>query len=92
MKRRCQAGGFPRRRQAGIGNEGSACFACLPEPKAGMIALSAKRGIASIAKTREAPLQQYLFAQVEKAARYAGLGDALDAWGHDLELVRPCAT
>ncbi|MGW6496030.1 hypothetical protein [Nonomuraea angiospora] len=35
------------------------------------------------------PLQRRLFAQVEAAARRAGHGAVLDAWGEDLDLMRP---
>jgi hypothetical protein len=45
--------------------------------------------IESIARTGDVRVQQHLFAQVEEAARRAGHGDVLDAWGEDLELMRP---
>ncbi|MET8046825.1 hypothetical protein ABZU75_04425 [Streptosporangium sp. NPDC005286] len=39
--------------------------------------------------TGDVPLQRRLFAQVESAARRAGHGAVLDAWGEDLDLMRP---
>ncbi|MFB9627540.1 hypothetical protein [Nonomuraea helvata] len=42
-----------------------------------------------ISRTGEVSLQQSLFAQVEAAARTAGHGAVLDAWGEDLDLMRP---
>jgi len=45
--------------------------------------------VESIARTGDVRLQQRLFGRVEAAARNAGHGDVLDAWGEDLELMRP---
>ncbi|NUR59522.1 MAG: hypothetical protein HOV87_12770 [Catenulispora sp.] len=45
--------------------------------------------IARITATGEAAPQQRLFARVEAAARAAGHGAVLDAWGEDLALMRP---
>ncbi|MFC4470766.1 hypothetical protein ACFPH6_40800 [Streptomyces xiangluensis] len=42
-----------------------------------------------ISETGDVPLQRHLFARVEPAARQAGLGAVLDAWGEDLDLMRP---
>ncbi|MFI9843517.1 hypothetical protein ACIHFD_41205 [Nonomuraea sp. NPDC051941] len=42
-----------------------------------------------ISGTGDVPLQRRLFAQVEAAARRAGHGAVLDAWGEDLDLMRP---
>jgi hypothetical protein len=42
-----------------------------------------------ITGTGDVSLQRRLFAVVEMAARSAGHGDVLDAWGEDLELMRP---
>jgi hypothetical protein len=42
-----------------------------------------------IARTGDVRLQQGIFARVEAAARHAGHGEVLDAWGEDLELMRP---
>jgi hypothetical protein len=42
-----------------------------------------------ITRTDDANLQRHLFAQVEAAARRTGLSEVLDAWGKDLELMRP---
>jgi hypothetical protein len=43
----------------------------------------------SIARTGDVRRQQHLFAQVEITVRHAGHGSVLDAWGDDLELMRP---
>ena len=45
--------------------------------------------LARISATGEVPLQQSLFARVETAARRAGHSAVLDAWGEDLDLIRP---
>ncbi|MER5643578.1 hypothetical protein [Streptosporangium sp. NPDC002524] len=42
-----------------------------------------------VSGTGDVPLQRSLFAQVEAAARRAGHGAVLDAWGEDLDLMRP---
>jgi hypothetical protein len=42
-----------------------------------------------IARTGDVTEQRRLFAQVEAAAREAGHGAVLDAWGADLDLMRP---
>ncbi|TXS46257.1 hypothetical protein EAO75_26305 [Streptomyces sp. uw30] len=42
-----------------------------------------------ISGTGDVPTQRRLFAQVEAAARRAGHGAVLDAWGEDLHLMRP---
>jgi hypothetical protein len=42
-----------------------------------------------ISATGDVPLQRRLFTHVEAAARKAGLGAVLDAWGEDLALMRP---
>jgi hypothetical protein len=42
-----------------------------------------------ISETGDVPLQRRLFARVEAAARRAGHGAVLDAWGEDLDLMRP---
>ncbi|WP_328868835.1 hypothetical protein OHT76_01390 [Streptomyces sp. NBC_00287] len=42
-----------------------------------------------ITGTGDVSLQRHLFLLVESAAREAGHGDVLDAWGEDLELMRP---
>ncbi|WP_329424359.1 hypothetical protein OG339_28600 [Streptosporangium sp. NBC_01495] len=42
-----------------------------------------------ISGTGEVPLQRRLFARVEAEARRAGHGAVLDAWGEDLDLMRP---
>ncbi|MFI6743602.1 hypothetical protein ACIBI9_62955 [Nonomuraea sp. NPDC050451] len=42
-----------------------------------------------ISGTGDVQLQRRLFAQVEAAARRAGHGAVLDAWGADLDLMRP---
>jgi predicted nucleotidyltransferase len=45
-----------------------------------------------ITRTGDAGLQRRLFARVEAAARKAGHSEVLDAWGDDLELMRPRRT
>ncbi|MFG2023070.1 hypothetical protein [Streptomyces sp. NPDC048825] len=45
--------------------------------------------VAHISGTGDVPLQQHLFARVEPAARRAGHDAVLDAWGEDLDLMRP---
>jgi hypothetical protein len=42
-----------------------------------------------IARTGDADSQRSLFARVEAAARQAGHSEVLDAWGEDLDLMRP---
>ncbi|MFE5813310.1 hypothetical protein [Streptomyces sp. NPDC056479] len=42
-----------------------------------------------ISRTGDAPAQRGLFADVELQARRAGHGAVLDAWGEDLDLMRP---
>ncbi|MCX5329206.1 hypothetical protein [Streptomyces sp. NBC_00140] len=42
-----------------------------------------------VARTGDVTLQRCLFARVESAARQAGHGAVLDAWGADLDLLRP---
>lgn len=42
-----------------------------------------------ISVTGDPTLQRHLFAPVEAAAREAGHSDVLDAWGEDLDLMRP---
>lgn len=42
-----------------------------------------------VSATGDVSLQRRLFAPVEEAARAAGHGEVLDAWGEDLELMRP---
>jgi hypothetical protein len=42
-----------------------------------------------IARTGDVRLQRRLFARVEAAARQAGHSEVLDAWGEDLDLMRP---
>ncbi|WP_246212248.1 hypothetical protein [Streptomyces abyssomicinicus] len=42
-----------------------------------------------ISATGDVSLQRQLFTLVEKAARTAGHGEVLDAWGDDLDLMRP---
>ncbi len=42
-----------------------------------------------VARTADVTLQRRLFARVEAAARRAGHGAVLDAWGADLDLMRP---
>ncbi|WP_258054514.1 hypothetical protein [Streptomyces sp. Ru71] len=45
--------------------------------------------LSHISATGDVPTQRRLFAQVEEVARRAGHGAVLDAWGEDLELMRP---
>ncbi|WP_329304453.1 hypothetical protein OG410_39890 [Streptomyces sp. NBC_00659] len=47
------------------------------------------RAVDRVSATGDTALQRHLFAHVEKAARSAGHGDVLDAWGDDLDLMRP---
>ncbi|MFI8194511.1 hypothetical protein ACIF8T_38340 [Streptomyces sp. NPDC085946] len=42
-----------------------------------------------ISATGDPSLQRYLFTRVETVARQAGHGEVLDAWGEDLDLMRP---
>lgn len=50
--------------------------------------------VGRIAGAGEVEVQRRLFARVEDAARRAGHGPTLDAWGEDLDLMRPgrCGT
>ncbi|SDM10994.1 hypothetical protein [Nonomuraea jiangxiensis] len=57
----------------------------LPGWDTGMLLEAADR----ISATGDVTLQRRLFAQVEAAARRAGHGAVLDAWGEDLDLMRP---
>jgi hypothetical protein len=45
--------------------------------------------VSRISCTGEVEIQQRLFTRVEDAARRAGHGATLDAWGEDLRLMRP---
>ncbi|MDX3072694.1 hypothetical protein [Streptomyces sp. MI02-7b] len=45
--------------------------------------------IDTIARSGDVPTQRRLFARAEAAARRAGHGAVLDAWGEDLALMRP---
>ncbi|WP_328843121.1 hypothetical protein [Streptomyces sp. NBC_00258] len=45
--------------------------------------------IGRIMETGDTSLQRRLFVRVESAAREAGHGPTLDAWGEDLLLMRP---
>ncbi|MGV9991581.1 hypothetical protein [Streptomyces sp. NPDC003374] len=47
------------------------------------------RAVDRVSATGDPSLQRQLFALVEAAARKAGHGDVLDAWGEDLHLMRP---
>ncbi|WP_406723689.1 hypothetical protein WJ438_02015 [Streptomyces sp. GD-15H] len=47
------------------------------------------RAVDRISATGDVALQRHLFALVEAAARAAGHGEVLDAWGEDLDLMRP---
>ncbi|GGR21280.1 hypothetical protein GCM10015536_28640 [Streptomyces griseomycini] len=47
------------------------------------------RAVDRVSATGCASLQRRLFALVEAAAREAGHGEVLDAWGGDLDLMRP---
>ncbi|WP_371601228.1 hypothetical protein [Streptomyces sp. NBC_00564] len=57
----------------------------LPGWDTGMLLDSADR----ISGTADVSTQRRLFAQVEAVARQAGHGAVLDAWGEDLDLMRP---
>ncbi|MEV7010342.1 hypothetical protein [Streptosporangium sp. NPDC051022] len=57
----------------------------LPGWDTGMLLAAADR----ISATGDVSLQRRLFARVEAAARRAGHGAVLDAWGEDLDLMRP---
>ncbi|WP_328558500.1 hypothetical protein [Streptomyces coelicoflavus] len=46
------------------------------------------RAVDDISATGDPALQRHVFALVEAAAREAGHGDVLDAWGEDLHLMR----
>ncbi|MGV9454487.1 hypothetical protein [Streptomyces sp. NPDC003635] len=47
------------------------------------------RAVERVTSTADPGVQRRLFALVEAAARRAGHGQVLDAWGEDLDLVRP---
>ncbi|MFF2375114.1 hypothetical protein ACFVUW_12120 [Streptomyces xiamenensis] len=47
------------------------------------------RAVDRISATGDVSLQRHLFARVEAAAREAGHSEVLDAWGEDLDLMRP---
>ncbi|MFC8421977.1 hypothetical protein ACFUN7_14015 [Streptomyces sp. NPDC057236] len=47
------------------------------------------RAVDHISATGDVALQRHLFTLVERAAREAGHGEVLDAWGEDLDLMRP---
>lgn len=47
------------------------------------------RAVDRVPATGDVSLQRHLFALVEAAARQAGHGEVLDAWGEDLDLMRP---
>jgi hypothetical protein len=47
------------------------------------------RAVDHISATGDPSPQRHLFALVEAAAREAGHGEVLDAWGEDLDLMRP---
>ncbi|MER5520767.1 hypothetical protein [Streptomyces sp. NPDC002763] len=47
------------------------------------------RAVDRISATGDVTLQRHLFALVEKAAREAGHSKVLDAWGDDLDFMRP---
>ena len=47
------------------------------------------RAVDRISATGDVALQRHLFTLVERAAREAGHGEVLDAWGEDLDLMRP---
>jgi hypothetical protein len=47
------------------------------------------RAVDRISAAGDVSLQRQLFTLVEKAAREAGHGEVLDAWGDDLDLMRP---
>ncbi|MGW3679810.1 hypothetical protein [Streptomyces prasinus] len=47
------------------------------------------RAVDRVSTTGDVSLQRNLFARVEAAARAAGHGGVLDAWGEDLALMRP---
>ncbi|WP_411151988.1 hypothetical protein [Streptomyces sp. A30] len=47
------------------------------------------RAVDRVSATGDVPLQRHLFALVETAAREAGHDEVLDAWGDDLDLMRP---
>ncbi|MER6677633.1 hypothetical protein [Streptomyces sp. NPDC000983] len=47
------------------------------------------RAVDRISAAGDVSLQRQLFALVENAARDAGHGEVLDAWGNDLDLIRP---
>jgi hypothetical protein len=47
------------------------------------------RAVDHISATGDVSLQRHLFTLVETVAREAGLGEVLDAWGEDLDLMRP---
>jgi hypothetical protein len=47
------------------------------------------RAVDRISATGDESLQRHLFTLVERAAREAGHGEVLDAWGDDLDFMRP---
>lgn len=47
------------------------------------------RAVDRVSATGDVAEQRHLFALVEAAARQAGHGEVLDAWGEDLDLMRP---
>ncbi|MEU1199734.1 hypothetical protein ABZ446_26390 [Streptomyces sp. NPDC005813] len=47
------------------------------------------RALDRISATGDVSVQRHLFTLVEAAAREAGHGEVLDAWGEDLDLMRP---
>ncbi|WP_166027978.1 hypothetical protein [Streptomyces chilikensis] len=47
------------------------------------------RAVDRVSATGDPSPQRHLFARVEAAAREAGHGEVLDAWGEDLDLMRP---
>ncbi|MET7429776.1 MULTISPECIES: hypothetical protein [Streptomyces] len=47
------------------------------------------RAVDHISATGDVSRQRHLFTLVEAVAREAGLGEVLDAWGEDLDLMRP---
>ncbi|MFE9773358.1 hypothetical protein ACFYOV_17070 [Streptomyces sp. NPDC005931] len=49
------------------------------------------RAVERISATGDVDLQRHLFTLVEAAARATGHGEVLDAWGEDLDLMRPSA-
>ncbi|OIJ63736.1 hypothetical protein [Streptomyces mangrovisoli] len=58
-------------------------------PLPGWDARSLLRSVDRITATGDVLLQRHLFSLAETVARRAGHGDVLDAWGDDLNLMRP---